>query len=295
MKIIQKYQILLVLCFAMVLANPIAAQQLDSMVLLKNCKQLVEGANGNYYSINANSDILKYDSSLKILVTQHFKSFGAASIIDASNPFDISVFYADDNIVLVTDNNLTFKFQIDLNTLGQNYSAFAKSYDNEFLLFDANLKKIIKFNGKGEIIKQTNNLEQTTGDKLQVKILYDNGQSILMFDEKNIIYNFDLNGRLLKKLNLKNNHFINFSKEGYYISDTNGVYQTTTQSLVNKTDTVFHFAHKLYKSKHMTIDQSKIINYKTHYLIAKKSLFLNIENDIVEVPFLLFSNLLLRK
>ncbi len=266
-------------------ANQAAAQPADSLMFLKNCKQLVAGANGNYYSVNANNDILKYDSSLKILFTQHYKSFGAASNIDASNPFDISIFYVDDNIILVTDNNLTFKFQIDLNPIGQNFSAFAKSYDNEFLLFDANLKKIIKFNAKGEIIKQTNNLEQTTGDKLQAKVLYDNGQSVLVLDEKNIIYNFDLNGRLLKKWDLKREHFINFCKDGYYTSDTNGVYHHNTQSIITESDTMFTFAGQQKVNKLLSASSLKINNYKTYYLIAENSLFLDIGNNIIEVPF----------
>ncbi len=273
------------LCFVAMFANHAVAQSGDSLIFLRNCKQLVVGANGNYYSVNNNNDILKYDSNLKILFTQHYKSFALVSNIDASNPFDISIFYADDNIVLVTDNNLTFKFQIDLNPLGQNFSAFAKSYDNEFLLFDANLKKIVKFNGKGEVIKQTNNLEQTTGDKLQVKVLYDNGQSILVYDEKNIIYNFDLNGRLLKKWNLKDKHFINFSKEGYYTSDTNGVHHNNTQAFVAKTDTVFNFTGQKVASKVFSASKMQLNNYKTYYLMAEKSLFLDVGNDIIEVPY----------
>ncbi len=286
MKYFQKYRLLLALCFTLLFANTFAAQPTDSLIFLKNCKQLVAGANGNYYSVNTNNDILKYDSSLKKLFTQHYKSFGAAANIDASNPFDVSIFYADDNIILITDNNLTYKFQIDLNAIGQNFSAFAKSYDNEFLLFDANLKKIVKFNAKGEIIKQTNNLEQTTGDKLQAKVLYDNGQSILVFDDKNMIYNFDLNGRLLKKWGLKEKHFINFSKEGYYTSDTNGVYHINTQDLATKTDTVFQFSRYNYKSLQTAREQSRINNnYKSYYLIAENSLFLGTGSEIVQVPF----------
>lgn len=281
----QKYRLLLALCFTLLFANTVAAQPADSLIFLKNCKQLVAGANGNYYSVSSDNDILKYDSSLKKLFTQHYKSFGAAKNIDASNPFDISVFYQDDNILLVTDNNLTYKFQIDLNPIGQNFAAFAKSYDNEFLLFDANLKKIVKFNAKGEIIKQTNNLEQTTGDKLQAKVLYDNGQSILLYDDKNMIYNFDLNGRLLKKWDLKNKNFINFSKEGYYTSDSNGLYHNNTQAFIVKTDTVFLFAKQIAINKLSNIYKMNVSSYKTYYLMAENSLFLDIGNDIIQVPF----------
>jgi len=284
MKIFKKYR-LLALCCALVLANTIAAEPTDSLIFLKNCKQLVAGANGNYYSVNTSNDIVKYDSSLTKLFTQHYKSFGTASNIDASNPFDISIFYQDDNILLVTDNNLTYKFQIDLNPIGQNFSAFAKSYDNEFLLFDANLKKIVKFNAKGEIIKQTNNLEQTTGDKLQAKVLYDNGQSILVFDDKNMIYNFDLNGRQLKRWDLKNKNFINFSKEGYYTSDSNGLYHDNTQAFIVKTDTVFLFAKQVAINKLSNIYKMNLSSYKTYYLMAENSFFLDIGNGIIQVPF----------
>lgn len=255
-------------------------QNSDSLIQLQQCKQLVFGPNGSYYSITTQNDLIKYDSSFKTLFTQHYKSFGKATCMDASNPFDVSIFYSDDNIILVSDNNLTAKFQIDLNNLGQNFSAFAKSYDNEFLLFEANLKKIIKFNAKGEIIKQTNNLEQTTGDVLQPKILYDNGQNLLVYDEKNIIYSFDLNGRMIKKWNLGKLHFINFDKESYYTADSFGFYRHTISKNLVKVDTLFEAVviQKVANSSHFKTEE---MNY---YMLNEQFLFIEKSNDILCVP-----------
>src|SRR5690606_30517568 len=61
---------------------------------------------GNLYITTATNDIIKYDSKGKLLATVNYKVLGNISWIDASNPFEIYVFYRDQNKLIILDNLL---------------------------------------------------------------------------------------------------------------------------------------------------------------------------------------------
>ena len=68
----------------------------------------------NVYVITPTNDITKYNKSGLKLASANFKILGNISWIDASNPFEIYVFFRDQNKLLFLDNLLNLKGECDL-------------------------------------------------------------------------------------------------------------------------------------------------------------------------------------
>jgi hypothetical protein len=63
----------------------------------------------NLYIITPTNDIIKYNKNGIKLATANFKVLGNISSIDASNPFEIYVFYRDQNKIIFLDNMLNMR------------------------------------------------------------------------------------------------------------------------------------------------------------------------------------------
>jgi hypothetical protein len=58
----------------------------------------------NLFVITPTNDIIKYNKNGQKLATANFKVLGNISSIDAGNPFEIYVFYRDQNKIIFLDN-----------------------------------------------------------------------------------------------------------------------------------------------------------------------------------------------
>lgn len=100
----------------------------------------------NFYIVSPNNDISKYDLNGNLLATANFKVLGNISSLDASNPFEIYVFYRDQNRILFLDNLLNLRGECDLETIGvSQIAAVARSADNQIWLFDMADLKLKKY------------------------------------------------------------------------------------------------------------------------------------------------------
>ena len=100
----------------------------------------------NLYVATPTNDIIKYDKNGIKLATANFKVLGNISSIDASNPFEIYVFYRDQNRIIFLDNLLNLRGECDMESIGVSQIAFvARSFDNQIWLFDAADQKLKKY------------------------------------------------------------------------------------------------------------------------------------------------------
>lgn len=100
----------------------------------------------NLYVITPTNDIIKYDKNGIKLATANFKVLGNISSLDATNPFEIYVFYRDQNRIIFLDNLLNIRGECDMESIGVSQIAcVARSFDNQIWLFDAADQKLKKY------------------------------------------------------------------------------------------------------------------------------------------------------
>ena len=107
------YRIIFMLFFFSFLSFqiPNTKPQTTNFLLIKNisidAKDIQTDRLGNLYIISKTNQLYKYDSRGNLLGTLNYKYLGNINFIDASNPFELYVFYKELNEVLFLDNNLS--------------------------------------------------------------------------------------------------------------------------------------------------------------------------------------------
>ncbi len=100
---------------------------------------------GNLYVVRDNNFIVKYNNQGDSLAVFNDVNSGAVTLIDATNPLRVLVFYSGFSQIKILDNMLSLKNEIDLSKIGLfNVPAIANSMDGNIWVFDpsGNLLKI---------------------------------------------------------------------------------------------------------------------------------------------------------
>lgn len=177
-------------------------------------------AKGNFYVADKKNTLYKFDKLGKEITRVNTKLYGSVYSIDCSNPFELYVFYKDQNKVVFFDNMLNIRGELDLSPFGYgSISAVARTFDNQLWLFNATDFELMKVSKSGEVLSSsgllTNFVSQLVSPYAIIEydnqvFLADSTAGILVFDmfatySKTIaIYGstaFDVNGnRLLLRL-----------------------------------------------------------------------------------------------
>ncbi len=146
----------------------------------------------NLFVITPTNDLIKYDKDGNKLATANFKVLGNISSVDASNPFEIYVFYRDQNRIVFLDNLLNLRGECDMESIGVSQIAcIARSFDNQIWLFDAADQKLKKYSKDLKLISESapwNTLTiQNSINPIQIKdisnaVLILNNNQVLEFD-----------------------------------------------------------------------------------------------------------------
>ncbi|MCC6817373.1 MAG: hypothetical protein IT245_00575 [Bacteroidia bacterium] len=121
------------------------SEQIDT-IRVENAVNIFSDNLENLYVVTLTNDIIKYTKDGKKQATANFKVLGNISWIDASNPFEIYVFYRDQNRLLILDNLLNLRGEYDLESIGiSQIACIARSYDNQIWLFDMADQKLKKY------------------------------------------------------------------------------------------------------------------------------------------------------
>lgn len=188
---------------------------------------------GNIYTANSNGDIVKYNKDGKQVAVANHKSLGNIHSIDASNPFEIYVFYKDQNKVLYFDNQL---YTMGVTNLEEGsffqLSATARSYDNQIWAFDLGDLKLKKIKRDLAVELSSGNVREfVAGNGFAPFYIADVNHSVYLFDSTLGLYEFDNFGNYLRKITLSNaKQFFVMSGNLYFLKD-NAVYQLNKEFL----------------------------------------------------------------
>ncbi|MFZ4798668.1 MAG: hypothetical protein ACOYMA_14310 [Bacteroidia bacterium] len=159
---------------------------------------------GNLYIVSPTNQLYKYNYAGKVLATLNYNYNGNISSIDASNSMEIYVFYKEINKLLLLDNNLAYRGEIDLTKLNiTQAAAIARSYDNGIWVFDLGDLQLKKITKDGILNQSSGNIKQFTQTDFIPNIISDNTNQIMLCNDS-ICLLFDVFAAYYKTLKFKN-------------------------------------------------------------------------------------------
>lgn len=156
---------------------------------------------GNLYVISPTNDIIRYDRAGKKTATANFKVLGNITSMDAGNPFEIYIFYRDQNRVIFLDNMLNLRGECDLESIGVSQIAcVARSSDNQIWLFDLADQKLKKYSKDLKLLLESAAFSNyPAGERISPDQILDINTSVLVLNEGRIM-EFDLFANFSKTL-----------------------------------------------------------------------------------------------
>lgn len=179
---------------------------------------------GNAYVLSNAHDLNKYKPDGSFYSTQNIKVNGNISSIDVSNTLQVNLFYRNLNRVVILDNLLAVRGEVNLQDLGiVQASASARSFDNGIWVFDntdLQLKKIDK--DLKRITQQSGNVRMYAekGIPVQPNFIIDNGSRVFVNNPAGGILVFDVFAQYLKTIPLTGlDHFQVLNDELIYFEN----------------------------------------------------------------------------
>jgi hypothetical protein len=169
---------------------------------------------GNLYVVSKTNQLYKYNSEGKLLSTLNYKYLGNITLVDATNPMEIYLFYKELNLVVFLDNNLAYRGEMNLVNFGIGQAAaIARSYDNGLWAFDLADLQLKKMDKNGENLQMSGNVRQYITNPSSANFIYDNNDRVFVNDSTNGVLVFDVFGTYIKTIPIKE------SKEVKVIND----------------------------------------------------------------------------
>lgn len=160
---------------------------------------------GQLYFISG-SELKKYSTEGELLKTYSNLYYGDITYLDVSDPMNLLVYYEDNNIILILDNQLSIKNSpIDLNEMGYGQANLVcLSYGNGFWIYDPITQAIIRFNNFLSQSENSGNLINVTGYPLQPIQLMERDNQVILRDKEYGIFVFDRFANYTKRLPFNN-------------------------------------------------------------------------------------------
>ncbi len=164
----------------------------DTIVVMQDSKITTDNL-GNLFIISPANDIEKYDKNGHKMATANFKVLGNITSIDASNPFEIYIFYRDQNRILFLDNMLNLRGEADLESIGiSQIACIGRSGDNQIWILDMGDLKLKKYSKDLKLILESATLNTLPYmESINPEKLLDINNAVLLLNNGSI-YEFDI-------------------------------------------------------------------------------------------------------
>lgn len=186
----------------------------------------------NIYVLNSRNQLKKLSpNGDSIAVYNDVKKFGQATLIDASNPLKVLLYYRDFSTIAVLDRFLSPRTSIDLRKSNiLQAKVVGQSYDNQVWVYDEMESKLKKIDEEGNLLLETPDLRLVLGKTISPVRIFDADKYVYLYDSLKGAYVFDYYGAL--KNNILIPHWQNVKVTGKMIygsrADTLFRYDITT-------------------------------------------------------------------
>lgn len=179
---------------------------------------------GNLYVLSQTNQLYKYDINGKLLSTLNYAYIGNITHIDASNPFELYLFYRELNAVIFLDNNLAYRGRMNLSDAGIiQAGSVARNYANGLWIFDQGDLQLKKLERDGKVNQVSGNVLQYADTKnIAPNFIFDNGSKVFVNDSTLGIMVFDVFANYQKTIPIKGlKEFKILGDELYYVKSKN--------------------------------------------------------------------------
>ena len=151
--------------------------------------------------------IIKLSKEGKKLFEYNNRRLGQVRTIDATNPFNILVYYSDLATIVLLDRTLSAIKEINLFDLNIfEVQAIGLSNDNLIWIYDPIESQLKKINNEGDILFQSRHLNQAVKSTLNINFLIERNNRLYLNDPSKGIFVFDNFGQLQEQLPITGLH-----------------------------------------------------------------------------------------
>ncbi len=158
----------------------------------------------NVYTVTKTNEVIKYTPQGQIQFRYNNNTLGNLTFIDATDPFNLLLFYPDFRRVILLDRTLSETGAFDLFNLDViDVPAVGISSDNNLWIYDDlkfNLKKIDR---NGRVLQESNNISLVLGKTLEPNFILERDNGLYVNDPEIGILVFDLFGNYSKRIDVK--------------------------------------------------------------------------------------------
>ncbi len=187
------------------------------------------------YIVTEKNEVIKYNPEGKELFRFSNNTLGDLTHIDATNPFSVLLYYPDYMTVYTLGRTLnqTGEFNLfDLNLT--DVQAVGMANDNNLWLYDDVFYKIKKINRKGDILRQSENLQNQLDKLIEPNFIVERENLLYVNDPKLGVLVFDIYGQYVKTLDIKNLISFQIMGEQLIYQEENQLKSFHLKSLVSK-------------------------------------------------------------
>ena len=190
----------------------VIAQSIDSLPF--QASYLTTDALQQIYVATDEGKIVKLSSDGKKLFEYNNRRLGQVASIDATNPFNILVYYNDLATIVLLDRTLSPLKEINLFDLNIfEAQAVGLSNDNHIWIYDPIEAQLKKINKEGKILFQSRDLKQVIKSTLNVNSLLEQNNRLYLNDPSKGIFIFDNFGQLQQQIPILGIHHFQLLEE----------------------------------------------------------------------------------
>jgi hypothetical protein len=158
---------------------------------------------GNIYSLTVDNQVVKYNPDGVEQFRYLNKTLGEPSLLDATNPFHLLLFFPQHQTVLTLDRTLSVSGQFNLLQMGfLGAKAVGMASDGHLWVYDETSFLLKKISADGTVIAQSGDLSLATGQSLHPIFLVEREQTVFLNDPAIGILIFDAFGQYRKTIPL---------------------------------------------------------------------------------------------
>ncbi len=158
----------------------------------------------NVYTVTNTNEVVKYTPTGQIQFRYNNNTLGNLTFIDATDPFNLLLFYPDFRRVILLDRTLSETGAFDLFDLDViDVQAVGISSDNNLWLYDDIRFILKKIDRNGKVIEESNNINLVLGKTLAPNFILERSNILYVNDPEVGILLFDLFGNYTKTVDVK--------------------------------------------------------------------------------------------
>ncbi|MFK7950233.1 MAG: hypothetical protein AB8G11_21765 [Saprospiraceae bacterium] len=176
----------------------------DSIVIQQASKYVTTDKLGQIYIVNANDELIKYNAQGQEQFVYFDRTLGEISLIDATNPFQILVFFEGFQMVVWLDRTLNPISKTSFSDFGFfQINTLSVASDNRIWIYDNTTFQIKKVDNQGNVITESLELNNITNNLYPNFIIEKNNRIYLNNPETGILV-FDNFGQHIETIPITN-------------------------------------------------------------------------------------------